>query len=203
MIERGLGEQSRFITYVLLIGRALSTLAEYRQLADYRRPADFRQLPEYRQPAEFRRQFDEERPQTLSDVQRGRLSQAADHLRRAARAHASLDVAAGQGLPDLEAVQIYQSVYEAVALAGIRAGDRVAETIAGLIATLDRIVEGAPVAGLGGGHLLDPLAGACSTSLAHCSRQRVAWILNCRCALRVDSSSPRQTPSRMPKSRLG
>ena len=148
MIERGLGEQSRFITYVLLIGRALSTPAEYRQLADYRRPADFRQLPEYRQPAEFRRQFDEERPQTLSDVQRGRLSQAADHLRRAARAHASLDVAAGQGLPDLEAVQIYQSVYEAVALAGIRAGDRVAETIAGLIATLDRIVEGAPVAAI-------------------------------------------------------
>ncbi len=136
MIDRGLGEQSRLLTYVLLIGRALSTLAEIRE------HMGLRQLGVPAHDAAY--DATASRPWTLTASQRMRLEEVANHLRRAADTQNLLDAAPGQRLPDLETLRVYQAVYEAVALARVRPGTRVAETVLELIATLEGILEGSP-----------------------------------------------------------
>ena len=91
MTQEGLGEQSRFLYYALLISRAVSALVNYRETAQL--------------------------SISDSDALRGTV----EHLVEAKRAQLLVVPCAEKRMipPDLEGVQIYQSVRQAIQRAGL------------------------------------------------------------------------------------
>jgi hypothetical protein len=120
MSERELAEQSEIFYYALVTSRAASVLAEF------------------------------ERSGELPPNGRGNLQQCHQLMKRIARAQSLVEARTEKIVPDLESIQLYQSMLEAIGSREIlEPGESLGQAANKFSATLEAVLAGKPLAEMG------------------------------------------------------